>query len=501
MRKTLFLMLALPISILAQNLPYTDTSFNGYGRVSLEVWNNNYTECTIVQPDKKILVGGSTHMNDPNIKSSPLIARYNENGTIDSSFGSNGLVYDANGPGGTISEIRVLPDGKLLIAGRWDYYAFIGRLLPNGSFDTSFGNDGKVNIPGITIRKIDILPDGSIIGLGTGDWSSKLVKISADGQIDNTFGTNGEVPTNIGFSKIIGNAMTRQSDGKFIVGGAAVTNSSYQETNQLFLTRYNANGTLDTGFGSNGLLLYSTDAREARDIAFTAAGKILVLGQKPYASNSSIGPTSIFYLMQFNPDGTLDSSFNNGNSLSFGYSYYASIKLDPQNKIYVSGSAYNYNSLYNFKRIIRLNENGSFDSTFGTNGIYDFNGRLYPSDYKSLNNMSFTPDGKMVVGTHVNLPAFTIFVSRLVISPSSLSVSDSPLHSKEIFVYPNPSEDYFTVKSKNTIQTLELTNFLGQSVLKNKNSSTIEVKNIPAGNYFLKVKADNNEKTFKVIKK
>ncbi|REC46280.1 T9SS type A sorting domain-containing protein [Chryseobacterium pennipullorum] len=501
MRKIISLLLLLPLGFTAQTLPYMDTSFNGYGRVNLSIWNNNYIGCTAVQPDKKVLIGGSTHMNDPITKSSPLIARYNENGTPDPTFGINGLLYDVNGPGGSISDIKILSDGKMIIAGAWGYSAFIGRLLPDGTFDNSFGTQGKTNVSSITVRKIEILQDGSIVGFAISDWSAKLIKMNSDGQIDTTFGVAGESAINIGFTKIIGNAMTRQPDGKIIVGGAAVSNSSYPETNQLFLARYHSNGTKDTSFGNNGLLLYSQDAREVRDIAFTASGKILVLGEKPYASTTSIGPTSMFYLLQFNIDGTLDTMFNNTGSVPFGYNYYSSIKIDSQNKIYVSGSNFTYNNYYHFKRIMRLNEDGSFDTTFGTNGRYDTTSRVYPSEYKSLNTMSFAPDGKMVVAGHANLPNFTMFALRLGISQVNLSVSDVSADVENISVYPNPTQDYFLVKSKDDVLTLELTNNLGQNIFKSEKTTKLEVYSIPAGNYFLKVKTAKEEKTFKVIKK
>lgn len=501
MRKIISLLLLLPLGFVAQTIPYMDTSFNGNGRVNLSIWNNNYIGCTAVQPDKKVLIGGSTNMNDPITKSSPLIARYNENGTPDSTFGVNGLLYDVNGPGGSISDIKILSDGKMIIGGRWDYSAFIGKLLPDGTFDSNFGTNGKTNTSSTSMKKIEILQDGSIVGFANSDWSAKLIKMTPDGQMDTAFGVNGEMPINIGFSKIIGNAMVRQPDGKFIVGGAAVSNSSYPETNQLFLARYHSNGTKDTSFGNNGLLLYSADAREVRDMAFTASGKILVLGEKPYASSTSIGPTSMFYLLQFNVDGTLDTLFNNTGSVSFGYNYYSSIKVDSQNKIYINGSNFNYSNYYHFKRIMRLNEDGSFDTTFGVNGRYDTTSRVYPSEYTSLNTMSFAPGGKIVVASHVNLPNFTMYALRLGISQANLSTSDVKADGENISVYPNPSQDYFQVKSKENVLALELTNSLGQSILKNEKATQLKVHNIPAGNYFLKVKTIKEEKTFKVIKK
>lgn len=502
MKRIIVLLFLLPLCIWAQTVPFKDTTFNTSGKVLLSVWNNNYANCTAVQADKKILIGGSIHKNNPNTVNSFLVARYNENGTLDTTFADNGLLYNSVSNSSIIYDMKVLSDGKILIAGRGNTSALIGRLLPDGTFDSSFGTDGKALLNGTYIRDVEILSDGSIIGYGDKNSSAYLVKINSAGQIDTTFGTNGEVATKFGYSSLINNAMTKQADGKYIISGAVVINASYPENNQMFLVRYNVNGSLDTTFGNNGLLLYTATAREARDLLFTTAGKILVLGEKPYASTTSIGPTSMFYLLQFNTDGTLDTTFNTTGTVGFGFNYYSSIKTDTQNKIYVSGSYFNSTNYYNFRRIIRLNENGSLDTTFGTNGFYSSNDRVYASEFRYGNNsMNFTPDGKLVSSGYVNTPSFSILLMRLIISSTNLSTSDFSLNLENISVYPNPAEDYFIVKSKENIESLELINALGQSIIKENNAKKIKVKNIPAGNYFLKVTTNKEEKTFKVIKK
>ncbi|WPO83283.1 T9SS type A sorting domain-containing protein [Chryseobacterium sp. JJR-5R] len=502
MKKFILLLFLLPSDLWAQTLPFKDTTFNTSGKALLSVWNNNYANCTAVQADKKMLIGGSIHKNNPTTVNSFLVARYNENGTLDTTFASNGLLYDPAGNSSVIYDMKVLSDGKILIAGRGNASALIGRLLPDGTLDLSFGTNGTALLSGTYIRDLEILSDGSIIGYGDKNSSSYLVKINSSGQIDTTFGTGGEISAKFGYSSLINNAMTKQADGKYIISGAVVSNASYPENNQLFLARYNVNGNLDTTFGSNGLLLYSATAREARDVLFTAAGKILVLGEKPYASTTSIGPNSLFYLLQFNTDGTLDTAFNSTGTVGFGFNYYSSVKTDAQNKIYVSGSYFDSTNYYNFRRIIRLNENGSPDTTFGTNGFYSSNDRVYASEFRYGNNsMNFTPDGKLVSSGYVNIPSFSIILMRLIISSTNLSTSDFTSNPENISVYPNPAEDYFIVKSKDTIESLELINTLRQSLTKQNNATKIDVKNLPAGNYFLKVKTYKEEKTFKVSKK
>lgn len=501
MKKLLLLLPFLSFNAHAQSIPSKDTSFNSAGKVYLSVWNNNYANCTAVQADKKILVGGSILKNDPSTVNSYLVARYNENGTLDNTFANNGLLYSSVSNSSIIYDMKVLSDGKIMIAGAGDTSAFIGKLLPNGSYDTTFGNGGIKALNATYIRDLEILPDGSMVAYGDKNGSSYLVKINAGGQLDAGFGTNGEVSSKFGYPSLISNAMARQTDGKYIISGAVVINASYPENNQMFLARFNSNGTLDTSFGVNGLLLSSSTAREARDLVFTAGGKILVLGEKPYASTSSVNPNSMFYLLQFNADGTPDTTFNGTGTVGFGYNHYSSVKTDMQNRIYVSGSYFNSTNYYDFRRFIRLTENGSLDTTFGTNGFYDTSDRVYSSEYRyGSNSMNFTPDGKLVSSGYVNLPSFYIMVMRLTLSSSNLSSSESISAPETISVYPNPAKDYFFVQSKENITSLELINVLGQTIAKENHVSKINIKGISSGIYFLKVKTQKHEKTFKVVK-
>lgn len=502
MRKILLLLTIVPLSLLAQSIPSMDTSFATFGRVSLSVWNNNYANCTAVQPDKKIIVGGMIQQNTPTTRQSYILARYNENGILDSTFGSNGLLYNDISNSGNIYDIKVMPDGKIIIAGRWNNGAFIGRLLANGSFDTSFGTNGVTEFTGSYIRDVEILSDGTIVGYGQKNTESLLVKLNLNGQNDSTFGNNGIVSTNFGYPSLINNAMVRQSDGKFIITGAVVPNSSYPQNNQVFVAQYTANGILDLTFGTNGIILYNNDVKVGRDIAVTPSGKILVLAEKPDAIITSIGTTSLFYLLQFNIDGTLDMTFNNLGYTGFGPTYCSSVKVDSQNKIYIGSLHFNSTSYYYFRQVIRLNADGSKDTSFGNAGIYNSNTRVYPSEYVyGNNNMNFAPDGKLVLGSYVNTPSFSITIMRLNISPTNLSLSENIVKSENISIYPNPVKDFINIKSKNDILLLELTDISGRSITKKIKETRLDLQMVPAGTFILKVKTTHEEESFKVIKR
>ncbi|MFN9880044.1 MAG: calcium-binding protein, partial [Planctomycetota bacterium] len=132
------------------------------------------------------------------------------------------------------------------------------RYNANGSLDTSFGTGGKVTTPVGTSwdegRSVTVQPDGKIVVAGlarigsTDDFA--LVRFNADGSLDTSFGTGGMVTTAIGTSAVSAFGLTIQPDGKIVVAGYATISG----TNDFALVRYNADGSLDARFDLAGTL-------------------------------------------------------------------------------------------------------------------------------------------------------------------------------------------------------------------------------------------------------
>ncbi|MEH2053294.1 putative Ig domain-containing protein [Nostoc sp.] len=327
-----------------------DGSFDSDGKVTTDLGSTDIARSIVVQDDGKILVAGVSNNNF-------AVVRYNNNGSLDTSFGSGGKVTTdiGNKTSDTSYSIALQPDGKILVAGVSGNNFAVVRYNSDGSLDASFDSDGKVTTDlGSTdvAYSIALQSDGKIILAGKRSNDFAVVRYNSDGSLDTSFGSAGKVITDIG-SKTTDTAysVSVQADGKIIVGGVS--------NNNFALVCYNSDGTLNTSFGSNGKVitdLGSTDI--AYSITLQGDGKIILAGK---CGND-------FALTRYNSDGSLDTSFGGAgkvitnigsNTTDTAYS----VSVQANGKIIVAGS-----SSGNFA-LVRYNSNGTLDSDFNTNGI------------------------------------------------------------------------------------------------------------------------------------
>ncbi|AFZ04090.1 hypothetical protein [Calothrix sp. PCC 6303] len=323
-----------------------DNSFGNSGNVVTAISPLSTSQATKmqVQSDGKIIATGS---RSGVTGSDFVVAKFNSDGTGDSSFGVNGIVSTDMGTAYDYSRaIAIQADGKVVITGIvWNstssYDFAVARYNTDGSLDTSFGNGGKVTTPVGTgtdyAEAIAIQVDGKIIvsGMASDSQGSNFasVRYNSDGSLDTTFGNQGKVRTLINSSSYA-YATAIQDDGKIVVAG----NSS----SQFALARYNSDGSLDTAFGNQGKVstFIADSTATARKIEIQTDGKILVVGDAYNSSSSSYE----FAIARYNVDGSLDSSFGNGGRIftpigerTQDYGYSATIQAD--GKILVAGDS------------------------------------------------------------------------------------------------------------------------------------------------------------------
>jgi uncharacterized delta-60 repeat protein len=384
-----------------------DPSFGMGGRVISDFGHtDNQAFGMIVQPDGKIVVAGYginslTHGFDF------LVARYNSSGSLDTGFGSGGKVYtDFFGSQELAYAVGIQLDGKIVAAGYigdglgGSDFA-IARYNPDGSLDSSFGNGGKTTT---SIGNRDeayglvIQPDGKIIIAGDTDVSRlpdfALVRYNSDGSLDPSFGSGGKVVTDWFGDTDIALAVALDSKGRVIAAG--YTGQSIQTSTDFGVVRYNPNGSLDQNFGSHGKA--STDffgrEDEGRDLAIQPDDKIVVTG---YAS---LPPERRdFALVRYNTNGSLDSGFGAGGKLTTAitsrFDQSEAIAIQPNGKILVGGTASNADSPTGKDfALVRYNANGSLDQAFGSGGkvTTDFSKRLDEGQAIALQ-----PDNKILL--------------------------------------------------------------------------------------------------------
>jgi uncharacterized delta-60 repeat protein len=241
-----------------------DSSFGGDGKVTTDVTPRGdfATEVAIQADGKIVVVGGASWEKNPKF----VVLRYNADGTLDTSFGGDGRVTtDFTRTEDAAWGVAIQADGKIVAAGdaglRTGNSRFaVARYNADGTLDTSFGGDGKVTTQ--FTRKDDpvsslvIQVDGKIVVAGGASHNGTnpnfaLARYNADGTLDASFGGDGKVTSDFGGRRDYANAVAVQADGKLLEGG--ITRFSRTAGRSRFaLVRYNADGTLDTGFSSDG---------------------------------------------------------------------------------------------------------------------------------------------------------------------------------------------------------------------------------------------------------
>jgi uncharacterized delta-60 repeat protein len=334
-------------------------------------------------------------------------------GMLDPTFGQNGLVTTAIGTRDEeIHSLAVQPDGKILAAGAtyssstsWDFA--LARYNANGGLDTSFGSGGKaVTVIGNGSDRgngVALQPDGKIVVAGSTyvrtrgtvqDYDFAVVRYNADGTLDKTFDRDGKVTTSFTSSSTeIELAMALQPDGKILVGGW-VKNA----TQDIAVVRYNTNGSLDTSFGSGGRLSIdiASGSEAAYGLAVQSDGKIVIVGNTwSPATNSNAA-----FVLRLNSNGTLDSSFGSGGKtltlLGRELTEADGLALQADGKVVIVGQSYNEGGTGWDIALARFNSDGTLDSTFDGDGLVTID-RVNPNNISEEGKaVAIQADGKIL---------------------------------------------------------------------------------------------------------
>jgi uncharacterized delta-60 repeat protein len=311
-----------------------DQSFGANGVATTALSQTNRTIAAAVQPDGKILAAGWTS------RPASSLIRYNSDGSLDSSFADGGIAFRS---GCALQAVAVLPNFTI-VAGGFETDAglissLLVRYLPDGTLDPDFGEGGiaeKSSLDGgqDQITALVIAPDRKVVTAGfvAGASNDFLVRrYTTDGHLDPDFGNQGVA---IGYpfpDFALATGVALQDDGKIVVVGSLIVSPFRAFTT----VRYQADGTLDTSFASTGAAITPTPggAARAHAVAIQRDGKIVVAGY-------SMEGHDRFTLIRYQPDGTLDLSYgNNGivvSTVGLVDRIYG-IKLDADSKATVVG--------------------------------------------------------------------------------------------------------------------------------------------------------------------
>lgn len=321
-----------------------------------------------VQSDGKVLVVGFA--GDTAGSDDFALARYNTDGSLDTTFGTGGKVtlhIDSGSEHGY--DVLVQSDGKIVIVGG-DRHFYAARFNSDGSLDTSFDGDGKVTIDfGSTsgARRAVLQADGKIVMAGFRNNGAKdffaVARLYVDGTPDTSFDGDGRLTTAFGAGSEDAYDLALQSDGKIVVAGRSNNGTNFD----FALTRYNVNGSLDVSFDGDGRVLTDFGAfDQIHSVQIQADGKILVAGK-----TGANGPlSSQFALARYNSNGSLDTTFDGDGRVTTNFAGDTDViyshQLQADGKILVVGGSI-YNLSFNVA-IGRYNSDGSLDLTFDDDG-------------------------------------------------------------------------------------------------------------------------------------
>jgi len=274
------------------------------------------------------------------------------------------------------------------------------RLTSGGALDSSFGNGGITTVqisPYSLANAVVIQPDGKIVLAGTAQFSHiefAAARLNANGTLDTTFGSHGITtlsPTGGAWG------LARQGDGKLVLAGQAnYSNPQISGAQQFMAARLNTNGTLDTSYAQHGIALIPVGGTAlGYGVALQSDGRAIVAG--PAWTNTNVNAA-----VRLNTSGTLDRTYGNGGIATVNDAYGANgILIDGSGRVLLPAVG---------PSVLRLNTNGSADQTFGTGGNvvapFGSNG--------AANGAALQSDGKIVLAGATSINGQTeILVTRI----------------------------------------------------------------------------------------
>lgn len=330
------------------------------------------------QTDGKVVAVGYTVVG---ATTDIAVVRYNQNGTLDNTFGTGGIVQiDLGGGNDDAFGVEIDGSGRIIVIGETNstptYDFFCIRLNSDGTFDNTFSGDGILTVDidagsedhGSNVK---FTSTGKIVIAGyrnkgcSGDFA--VVRINTDGTLDNTFSGDGIVTTGItGCTEDFISSLVVQSDDKIIASG-----SSKDVDYDFAMARYNTDGTLDATFGTGGIVVTPIGPAGISDdhcygIALQADGKIVRTGWTRASTSSDFD----FATARYNTDGSLDNTFGTGGIVITNIGPGATedqaraVALMKDGHIIIAGNSDNGDFT-----LVRYNSNGTLDNLFSGDGI------------------------------------------------------------------------------------------------------------------------------------
>jgi uncharacterized delta-60 repeat protein len=427
-------------------------------------------------------------------------AKYQNDGSLDISFGTEGILVDNSTPNPNfVIATAQQPDGKILVCGSesnaLDLDMFVSRYNENGEVDVSFGNSGyfkmdlDVNVE--EFSAIAVQPDGKIIAAGK-TYESDLpigivVRLDSDGSLDESFGNLGVLRLSIVAGGDYLNSIAIQEDGKIVIAGYGYTET---DVSDFICARLQSNGDLDNTFNGDGTFTYDYGAYEyAKSIFIQTDGKIVLGG---YTSPDVWDHTLIIRLLE---NGNIDNTFGDEGVFYQTQSRCTNL-IGNENTIIVGGANFITSSNMDFS-LFALTMEGKLDTTFCSNNFINTD---LGSFIESPSCLVFQNEQTILMGGGTsntqNFGIVRYFTSATPITENIVSEVDV------LKIYPNPVSEICTLITDQQLESGFIVDACGKTVAQIKLINeglayTIKIPDeIAPGNYFLILR---NERQFTAV--
>jgi uncharacterized delta-60 repeat protein len=447
------LILLFGLQVLAGQAGALDTTFGMGGTVRHNIQNGG-GNAVAVQADGKVILAGSGN-------SQFVLVRFNADGTLDNSFGINGMVrtkiFAVDDLGSSARDLIIQPDGKIIAVGNGQRGAFfppgtpvynevtVVRYNPNGSLDTTFDGDGiattLVNGESSFGYDSELQADGKIV---VADNRFSVIRYNSNGSLDASFGTGGIVPTAFGGGNSPNTDLKLQPNGKIVVisGQGLVA-----------MARYNTDGSFDTTFDGDGKLTASIAGYDSGyGLAIQPDGRMVAVA----ISQTTPSAPQTLGLMRIMPNGEFDASFGNGGKMvapaNFGVGL--DIALQADGKIITAGiGAFVFSPRSSDFGVARFLPNGSPDTSFDGDGMALIN--ILPED--TARAVVIQPNGKIVVGGQSSGGGMGVHLSaaRIQTIPDTFADFDGDSKSDFSIFRPSNGQWWFLRSSDNSNYALQ----------------------------------------------
>ena len=337
-----------------------DATFSGDGKVKTRFSAGAQAYDVALQPDGKIVVAGEAWRDPTDSDDWDLaLARYETDGSLDTTFGTNGLARAFVGSGVGARALVIQPDGYIVAGGPTG----IARFDTHGTLDPSFGTGG--------IRRMDgnvdlaVQSDSKIVVVRSTAHAFVATRLNTNGTLDKTFGVDGHATANFGPGGVDVSRVAVQPDGAIVVAGSHRLNYVYS----VALARFTTYGSVDTSFGIDGMVTTQVadgetyDQSVGRGLAIQPNGAIVVVGGVWSTWDPSLGPQdnafeSAFGIVRYTERGSLDRRFSGDGKLlvyfgqNWDFQQATSVALGPSGAIVVAGESPMHHGDFGIVRIV-----------------------------------------------------------------------------------------------------------------------------------------------------